>query len=311
MNILSLSTLSTLGLFNLAPSLTPTVTPAVAPAYAKTFVADAGMPSISPSTNPLGQNLIPAIIGKDSNSALNPFIQPTDKALSGGGRDQSQQFFDLLIGNVYGPGVVIGRLGVDVMIGGPSVDVMIGGPEHFNPNNRDKAFGLAGDDVFLWSPGDGSDRFDGGTGLDTLVFGLMGEKDANGKIVFKVTNDQKAGNVFLDPQNFGLPKMDVTNSPGFCKIIDRSSSANAWSELQKIDSTHLAQFIIRNVDREFRAGRQKTDNGLRVTLSLKDVEFLVCASQAGGQIQAYDLRQSPPKLVPLSYVPWAVRLIVK
>lgn len=308
MNILALTTLSTLGFFttygpNLAPSvaLPSTPLPTAAP-----FL---GSKTQLLTTN--GSNIIPAFIGKDTNSALNPFIQPTDNALSGGGRDQSQQFFDLLVGNVYGPGVVIGRLGVDVLVGGPSIDVMIGGPEHFNPNNRDKAFGQGGDDIFMWSPGDGSDRFDGGSGLDTLVFGLMGEKDANGKLVFKVSNDQKAGDVFLDPYRFGLPKMDVTNSPGFCKIIDRSSSSNAWAELQKIDSTHLAQFIIRGVNQDFVNKKQTTDNGLRVTLSLKDVEFLVCASQAGGKIEAWDLRQSPPKLIPQSYLPWAVNLIVQ
>lgn len=252
---------------------------------------------------------IPVIIGRDANSALNPFVQPQDKALSGGGRDQSQKFHDLLFGDVYGPSIVIGRLGADLIIGGPSIDVIVGGPEHFNPANRDKAFGLDGDDVFLWAPGDGSDRFDGGSGLDTVVFGLIGEKDEKGNTVFKVSNDQKAGEVALDGY-LGLPRMNVSGSPGFCQVIDRSSSANAGQELQKIDADHLVRFFIRAVNQSFKNGQQKDDNGLRVTLTLKDVEFLVCTNEEGGKIAAFDLRTSPPRSVPLWNLPLTVRWIV-
>ena len=299
-SICTITVLASLGLGSLPAWMTSV--PAVNGTTSTTSTTTLTNPSSTP---------IPVFIGKDTNSALNPFIQPQSSALSGGGRDQTQQFFDLLIGNVYGPGVVIGRLGADVMIGGPSVDILIRGPGHFNPDNRDKGLGLDGDDIFLWSPGDGSDRFEGGQGLDTVVFGLMGEKDANGKLVFKVSNDQLAGDVFLDPWNYGLPKMDVTNSPGFCNIIDKSSSSTAAKELAEIDSEHLAQFILRGVNQDFKNNKQNTDNGLRVTLSLKEVEFVVCASEAGGKIEAYDLRYSPPRLVPLSYVPLFVTWIVQ
>ena len=40
-------------------------------------------------------------IGADNNSVENSFIQPQDPALSGGGRDQTMQFADILFGSYY------------------------------------------------------------------------------------------------------------------------------------------------------------------------------------------------------------------
>ncbi|MCP5116410.1 MAG: hypothetical protein GY953_36735 [bacterium] len=99
-------------------------------------------------------------IGADNNSVNNPFVQPPDPALSGGGRDQTMQFGDVLTGTSL-TDLLIGRLGVDLLFGRSGADVIVGGTEHFNPQNRDRAFGGPGQDAFRWSPGDGSDRFDG------------------------------------------------------------------------------------------------------------------------------------------------------
>lgn len=243
------------------------------------------------------------LVGADLNNTSNAFIQPQDPALSGGGRDQTQQFGDVLTSD-GSASLQIGRLGTDVLIGGPMDDVLVGGTEHFNPMNRDRAFGGAGQDVFLWSPGDGSDFFDGGEGVDALVFGLMGEI-VNNQLVFQVTNDQQAGEVFVDPAT-GLPLMNVTNSPGFCEIVDDSSSPNAAAELDGLGLDHLARFVIRSIADDFAAGVQNTDNGLRVTLSLKNVEVLICASRDGGAIEAYNMTVSPPQLVPLA---WALNRV--
>lgn len=248
------------------------------------------------------------LIGSDVSNADNPFIQPQDPALSGGGRDQTQQFSDILSGGNK-PDVLIGRLGVDVMFGGRGADVLIGGTEHFNPQNRDKAFGGRGNDAFLWSPGDGSDFFDGGRGQDTVVLGLMGELDAQGDLFFGVTTDQQAGNVFIDP-NTNLPVMDLVNSPGFCRVIDSSSSCHAAAQLEELGVDHLVQFVIRGLAQSFADGTQNTDNGLRVTLSLKNVEYLVCTSEAGGEIEVLDLTVSPPALVSASNLPARVATIV-
>lgn len=243
-------------------------------------------------------------VGSDLNSAQNPFVQPQDPALSGGGRDQTLQFGDVLRGDADMNGdyedVLIGRLGTDVIFGGLDDDVILGGTEHFNPQNRDRAFGEDGEDVFVWAPGDGSDFFDGGPGIDAVIFGLVGEVE-NGQTVFRVANDQLPGDVFIDPAT-GLPQVDVTNSPGFCEVIDDSTSPNAEAELDALGLDHLVRFSIRGIRNAFEAGTQNTDNGVRVTLHLKDVELLVCTSRDGGEIVAYNLTTSPPTALPLGVV---------
>lgn len=240
-----------------------------------------------------------AIIGGDLNSSDNPFVQPQDPALSGGGRDQSQQFGDVLSGTSEDD-LVIGRLGVDFIQGFAGDDVLVGGTEHFNPANRDRAFGGTGSDIFLWSPGDGSDFFDGGPGIDVVVFGLMGELDDMGNLGFGVSMDMQAGDVFIDPVT-GLPLMDVPASPGFCEVIDESSSPEAAAELAALGVDELVQFFIRGIANSF-GSTQNDDNGLRVTLHLKDVEALVCTNRDGGLIEVVNLTVSPPEIIPLSDV---------
>ena len=282
---------------SLSPSTTPTV--------------DAPAAESHPESMSLGESLNQSlIIGSDLNGADNPFVQPQNPALAGGGRDQTMKFMDILFGSPWAVNVINGRLGDDLMVGGGFTDVFVGGLEHFNPSNRDKAFGGAGDDFFLWKPGDGSDRFDGGPGLDTVILGLIAEPDQWGNPVFQVVNDQQAGDLFLDP-TYCLPKVDVTNSPGFCEIIDQSYSASASQELADLDVDHLVRFFIRGINNAFIAGTQTTDNGLRVTLHLRNVEYLVCTSQAGGAIVAYDLRQYPAQVVPLSQLPAGTSLLVQ
>lgn len=234
------------------------------------------------------------IQGADNNSSENHFIQPQDPALSGGGIDQSLEFGDVLFGT-YGDDVINGRLGPDVIGGGSRRDVLLGGLEHFTPNNRDRAFGGRGHDLFIWKPGDGSDFFDGGRHQDAIVFGLTGEL-VDGKPEFQVVNDGKAGELFIDPHT-DLPKVDVTNSPGFCEIVDASSSVDAAEELKALGLDHLVRFSLRGVRNAFEAGEQDDDNGLRVTLHLKDVEVLVCTNRDGGQIELFDLTASPAQLI--------------
>ena len=229
-------------------------------------------------------------IGSDLNSAENPFVQPQDPALAGGGRDQTLQFGDVLFGN-HRNDLINGRLGTDVMFGGGRNDVLIGGLEHFNPFNRDRAFGGRGSDIFIWKPGDGSDLFRGGSGQDAIVFGLTGE-DVGGHPVFEVVADQQAGELFIDEKS-GLPRVDVTNSPGFCDVIDENTSVEAAAELKALALDHLVRFSLRGVRDAFETGEQAEDNGLRVTLHLKDVEVLVCTNRDGGQIEILDLTSSP------------------
>lgn len=236
-------------------------------------------------------------IGADNNNKANPVVQPQDPALAGGDRDQSLQNGDVLFGTNKAD-LLIGRIGQDTLLGYDGDDVLVGGTEHFNPSNRDRAFGEYGNDVFIWTPGDGSDFFDGGPGKDVIIFGLIGERE-NGETVFRVANDQKPGDIVLDP-NTNLPTVDVTNSPGFCTVIDASTSADAAAELEALDLDHLVRFSIRGIANAFDAGDQADDNGLRVTVHLRRVEFVVCTSRAGGEIEVFDLRTSPPTLISLA-----------
>ncbi len=240
--------------------------------------------------------------GSDINAADNPFVQPQDPALAGNGRDQTMQFGDVLRGNRR-DNLIIGGLGTDVIFGSRGSDVLMGGLEHFNSFNRDRAFGGRGDDIFVWKPGDGSDLFDGGRGHDVVVFGVVGEGDS-GFPEFAVINDQAVGNVFVDPLTL-LPQVDMTNSPGFCEIIDESSSDDADAQLEALDVDNLVRFVIRGIRNAFEAGEQSTDNGLRVTLHLSNVETAVCTTRDGGDIVIYDLTQSPRAIIELDDIPSA------
>jgi len=241
-------------------------------------------------------------IGTDANSFQNPIVQPQDPAFAGGGRDQSLRSGDVLFGN-HKDDLLIGSLGVDILVGNWGNDVLIGGLEHFTENDsegrpisrQDRAFGGRGHDVFLWKPGDASDFFDGGRGLDVIAFGLVGE-NKDGDVAFEVVNDGKAGSVFINQQTY-LPMIDVSNSPGFCEVIDKSTSLEAKQELNKLGLDHLVRFVIRGVRNSFEAGVQTEDNGVRVTLHLNDVEVLICTNRDGGQIEVIDLTTRPPTLI--------------
>lgn len=233
-------------------------------------------------------------IGADNNSIENAFIQPQDLPLSGGGRDQTMQFGDVLFGNRH-DNLIIGGLGTDVIAGGRGNDVILGGVEHFNPSNRDRAFGGPGNDIFIWKPGDGSDLWNGGRGHDVVIFGLVGEV-VDGEHVFAVSKDKKTAEIAIDPYS-KLPLVDVTNSPGFCDVIDDSSSYEAGDELAALGLDHLVRFSIRGIANAFENGDQNNDNGLRVTLHLKGVETLICTSRSGGEIEVIDLTTSPATLI--------------
>jgi hypothetical protein len=229
-------------------------------------------------------------IGADNNNPENPFVQPQDPAEAGGGINQTLDSGDVLQGS-QSSDLQIGRLGVDVLIGLQGRDIQIGGLEHFNPASSARIFSGPGNDIVIWSPGDGSDFMDGSAGEDVLILGLLGEV-RDGEPVFEVFHDEEAGEVFVDPDT-GLPLLEVTNSPGFCKVIDRSGSAGAADELDALGLDHLVRFFLREQADSFEAGDQNLDNGLRQTMHLVDIEALICTSREGGAIEVLDLAQSP------------------
>ena len=255
--------------------------------------------------------LMAEVSGVDNNNVNNPIVQPQSDALSGGGRDQSLQFGDVLQGTNAND-VLVGRLGIDVLFGSHGDDVLIGGTEDFNPLNRDRAFGEYGNDAFMWAPGDGSDYFNGGPGdKDVLMFGPLGEQVAgSADPVFAVQNDQNADPLFMDAVT-GLPVMNVSGSPGFCEVIDASTSTAAADALASLGLDHLIRFVIRGLADSFAAGSQSDDNGVRVTIHTKGVEYLVCTSRNGGQVEVLDLTSTPPKAAQIGDLPAFVQSMIR
>ena len=245
----------------------------------------------------------------------------------GGSPNQSLRSGDVLQGDAE-DNVMIGALGVDVMFAGDGDDVMIGGTEDFNANvdgdnlgsdNRDRAFGEAGDDLFIWTPGDGSDFYDGGTGVDVVAFGVLGEERDNagntdGAPFFNVSPPGTDGSfnfdgIFLDA-NTRLPTLSVSTSPGFCTVLDYSTHP---TELATLSLDHVVRFSLRGIANAFDDGSRSDDDGLRVALSLRNVEYLVCTNRAVvdgagvANIQVLDISDYPPTVASLSDLPLSVQ----
>ncbi len=244
-----------------------------------------------------------ALFGVDEN--VRTFLS-ANRGSNGGG-DQSLQAGDSLVGTDSAD-LLIGALGIDVLLGNGGADILIGGTEDFNPFNRDRALGGAGDDTFVWAPGDGNDFFDGGEGLDVVMFGVIGEqRDSDGSEVgapfFNVNPPSGAGSqdfdgIYTDPRS-GLPIVNVAGGPGFCEVVDGSGSAAEQSELTNLGLDHLVRFSLRGPA----ADPANPDTGLRIAVHLLNTEFLVCGSQTAGEIVVLDLRTSPPTPISLSQIP--------
>ena len=242
------------------------------------------------------------IEGTDLHSANgeNEAINAIFSGNRGNGGDQSMQFGDHLTGTSEND-VIVGGLGIDVIFGKDGDDVILGGTEDFNPFNRDRAFGNAGNDIFVWAPGDGNDFFDGGAGIDTLVIGLVGEKtDLDGSEsefpVFNVNlpgteGSQDFDGIFLSESGFPFVQLD---GPGFCEVLDRTSVAPDGSDqyISDLNLDHLVRFSIKGVADNFEAGIG-TDTGLRIAIHLKNTEFVICENRDGDSIDVFDLRTSP------------------
>ena len=224
--------------------------------------------------------------------------------------------------------VMIGALGIDVLIGGDGDDVLIGGTEDFNSSvdgddrgsdNRDRAFGGVGNDLFIWAPGDGSDFFDGGPGIDVVAFGILGEQrdsdsGTEGAPFFNVNPPGSDGSlnfdgIFLDPTT-NLPIVSVSTSPGFCTVLDQSTNP---TELATLSLDQLIRFSLRGVANAFDSGERTDDDGLRVSLSIRDVEYVVCTKRevadGGGvdNIEVLDISTYPPTVATLADLPRSVQ----
>ena len=201
------------------------------------------------------------LIGRDDDKQDNGAIQ------GGAGPNQSLNRTDILQG---GPGndVMFGLNGSDVMDGGPGQDIILGGPDALpapgGPPNSDIMFGGQGNDVNLWAPGDGSEAFIGGPGLDALIFGITDRENGSVKLLQGVPGF---------PQ--GVPTANVSGQPNFCTV--EASPLPGYDQLIRF--------------------RNQAGN-LIVTVRVRDVEQVFC-SQDGG-ITFADLTQPAPGFVNVS-----------
>jgi len=269
-----------------------------------------------------------AMLAAENNARSNALLS-LNPGGPGGSPNQSLRAGDVLLGDAAN-NVLVGGLGVDILVGGDGDDILIGGTEDFNSSvdgdgrgsdNRDRAFGDAGDDVFIWAPGDGSDYFDGGDGTDVLIFGVLAEsQDAaggtDGAPFFAVNPPGSAGTmdhdgVFLDEN--GQPRVRSSNSPGFCTILDAVANRDDFAALSL---NHIVRFSLRGVADTFDAAGRSDDDGLRVAVSLENTEFVVCTKRdfvtdAGVEnIEVFDISGEVPVASELSDLPEYVQDLI-
>lgn len=284
-------------------------------------------PEPAPAPAPEPKTFNP-VTGNDANSQLNSLLSLNEGG-PGGSPNQSLRAGDVLIGS-EDDDVIIGGLGVDILIGNGGDDILIGGTEDFNSSvdgddrgsdNRDRAYGQAGNDVFIWAPGDGSDLFDGGEGIDVLIFGVLGEaRDAAGNTdgapFFAVNppgsdGSQDHDGIQLDENS--QPSVRASNSPGFCTLLDVATNGDALSQL---DLDLVVRFSLRGIADAFDAGERTDDDGLRVAVSVKDTEFVVCtrrdfdADLALENIEVFDISGDQPVEADIDALPEYVRGLI-
>jgi len=74
--------------------------------------------------------------------------------------------------------------------------------------------------------------------------------------------------IFLDLKTY-LPTLSVSTSSGFCSVLDTSTHP---SEMAALSLDHLVRFSLRGMANAFDAGERTDDDGLRVSLSLRNVD---------------------------------------
>jgi len=90
--------------------------------------------------------------------------------------------------------ILLGKGGADFLFGGAGDDELTGG------DADDQVFGEGGNDRFIWNPGDDTDLYEGGAGIDTTIV-----NGGNGAEVFTLTaNGTRVRFDRLDPAPFAL-----------------------------------------------------------------------------------------------------------
>jgi hypothetical protein len=283
----------------------------------------------APTPTPPAAKQFQLVQGLDNNSKSNALLS-LNPGGPGGSPNQSLRAGNVLVGSEIDD-IIVGGLGVDVLIGYEGDDILIGGTEDFNSSvdgdgngsdNRDRALGYDGDDTFIWAPGDGSDFFDGGDGIDVIIFGVLGESsdaagNSDGAPFFGVNPPSGEGSqdfdgIFLDENN--QPTVRVSESPGFCTVLANADNQTAFNELA-IDN--IVRFTLRGIADAFDAGDRADDDGLRVAVTVKNTEFLVCtkreldSSNSANNIEVIDISGDSPVSATLSDLPQHIQNLIQ
>lgn len=211
-------------------------------------------------------------VGRDDDNAANPLIQPP-----GVQAPQHMNNADVLFGR-DNDDLLIGNRGSDTLLGGADDDILIGGPDRGQQPSSDVLVGDTGNDVAIWSPGDGNDGFVANEDYDTAIFGL-------------ITLNQDGSVALHRADNRQLPTATVDAQPDVgCQLVAVPVSADFGY-----------QFLVRL----FVHGTQVA------TMRLKDVEQVLCPSPYPGTVRRALLGVSNPQfrsvpLTSISGVPGAI-----
>ncbi len=173
-------------------------------------VAGLALPSATAAVEP-GTPQRDVHIGLDDDNARNPLVQPPGVVAK-----QHMDDTDILFGR-GDDDLLIGRLGSDTLLGGPGSDILVGGPEHGASPSSDVLVGDLGDDVAVWSPGDGNDAFVGNEGYDTMVVGSLAT-NADGSPKLAWSHNRQIPRVRVDHLSeisCTLVPVPATSQPGF------------------------------------------------------------------------------------------------
>ncbi len=194
--------------------------------------------------------------GADNDVAGNTFIQPAGVAAR-----QHRSGGDVLFGRA-GDDLLEGNRGSDTLVGGGGDDLLVGGPDTGRLPGDDVALGDGGNDIDVWSPGDGNDVFVGDRGYDTLVVAPFLPAAHS-----PVQHVRWHGRV--------VPRVDIGGHADLgCLIVPVPASE------------HLGeQFLVRFT----------VDGTITSTLRVKDVERLLCPSPSVDRARVADLTQDRPR----------------
>ena len=164
-----------------------------------------------------------------------------DTVAGGAGNDQlyGEAGNDVLSGGA-GSDLLFGGAGHDTLNGGAGQDQLQGGDGDDSLDGgvgdgaADLAFGGAGNDSFIWAPGDGNDQFHGGTGTDTLQLDNVSLHQLQSALTLE-GNTNLQMHVSQSPQGPVITFTDANGNPAtFQGVINIGGESLRFSEIERI-----------------------------------------------------------------------------